>query len=74
MRNKRIIETLLQNIHNCSNNNIVANSNHKADNGSFENLNSHEKSKMICNKSNQADDDSQNNINNHKRISGTKDK
>ena len=68
-----IIETLLQNIHNCSNNNIVANSNHKADNGSFENLNSHEKSKMICNKSNQADDDSQNNINNHKRISETKD-
>ena len=42
-----IIETLLQNIHNCSNNNIVANSNHKADNGSFENLNSHQKSKMI---------------------------
>ena len=68
-----IIETLLQNIHNCSNNNIVANSNHKADKGSFENLNSHEKSKTICNKSNQADDDSQNNINNHKRISETKD-
>ena len=69
-----IIETLLQNIHKCSNNNIVANSNHKADKGSFENLNSHEKSKTICNKSNQADDDSQNNINNHKRISETKDK
>ena len=68
-----IIETLLQNIHNCSNNNIVANSNHKADKGSFENLNSHEKSKTICNKSNQDDDDSQNNINNHKRISETKD-
>ena len=57
-----IIETLLQNIHNCSNNNIVANSNHKADKGSFENLNSHEKSKMISNKSNQSDDDSPNNI------------
>ena len=68
-----IIETLLQNIHNCSNNNIVANSNHKADKGSFENLNSHEKSKVISNKSNQADDDSQNNIDNHKRISETKD-
>ena len=59
---QRIIETLLQNIHNCSNNNIVANSNHKADKGSFENLNSHEKSKMISNKSNQSDDDSPNNI------------
>ena len=57
-----IIETLPQNIHNCSNNNIVANSNHKADKGSFENLNSHEKSKMISNKSNQSDDDSPNNI------------
>ena len=68
-----IIETLLQNIHNCSNNNIVANSNHKADKGSFENLNSHEKSKVISNKSNQADDDSQNNIDSHKRISETKD-
>ena len=32
-----IIETLLQNIHNCSNNNIVANSIHKADSSSFEN-------------------------------------
>ena len=64
---------IIQNIHNCSNNNIVANSNHKADKGSFENLNSHEKSKTICNKSNQDDDDSQNNINNHKRISETKD-
>ena len=42
-----IIGTLLQNIHNCSNNNIVANGNYKADKGSFENLNSHEKSKMI---------------------------
>ena len=68
-----IIETLLQNIHKCSNNNIVANSNHKADKGSFENLNSHEKFKIISNKSNQADDDSQNNIDNHKRTSETKD-
>ena len=42
-----IIETLLQNIQNCSYNNIVANSNHKADKVSFENLSSpHEKSKM----------------------------
>ena len=68
-----IIETLPQNIHNCSNNNIVANSNHKADKGSFENLNSHEKSKTICNKSNQDDGESQNNINNHTRICETKD-
>ena len=68
-----IIETLPQNIHNCSNNNIVANSNHKADKGSFENLNSHEKFKIISNKSNQADDDSQNNIDNHKRTSERKD-
>ena len=68
-----IIETLLQNIHNCSNNKIFANSNHKADKVSFENLNSpHEISKMISNKSNQADDDSQNHIDNPKRISETK--
>ena len=63
-----IIGTLLQNIHNCSNNNIVASSNYKADKGSFENVNSHEKSKMISNQSNQADGDSQNNIDNHKRL------
>ena len=70
-----ITETLLQSIHNCSNNNIVANSNHKVDKVSFENLSSpHERSKMISNKSNQADDaDSQNNIDNQKRISETKD-
>ena len=68
-----IIETLLQNIYNWSNNNIVASSNHKADKISFENLNSHEKSKMISNKSNQADDNSRNNIDNHKRISERKD-
>ena len=68
-----IIETLLQNIHNCSNNNIAANSNHKADKDCFENLNSHEKFKIISNKSSQADDDSQNNIDNHKRTSETKD-
>ena len=69
-----IIETLLQNIHNYSNNKIFANSNHKADKVSFENLNSpHEKSKMISNKSNQTDDDdSQNNIDNQKRINETK--
>ena len=67
------IETLLQKVHNCSNNNIVANSNHKADKGSSENLSSHEKSKMISNKSNQTDRDSQNNIDNNKRISETKD-
>ena len=67
-----IIETLLQNIHSCSNNNIVANSNHKADKGSFEKLISHEKFKTISNKSNQADDDSQNNIDNHKRTSEQK--
>ena len=66
-----IIETLLQSIHKCSNN-IVANSNHKADKGSFENLNSHEKFKIISSKSNQGDD-SQNNIDNHKGISETKD-
>ena len=68
-----IIETLLQNIHKCSKSKIVANSNHKADKVSFENLNSpHEISKMISNKSNQADDDSQNHIDNPKRISETK--
>ena len=54
---KIIIYTFLQNIHNCSNKNLVANSNHKADKVSFENLNSYEKSKMISNKSNPADDD-----------------
>ena len=70
---KIIIYTFLQNIHNCSNKNLVANSNHKADKVSFENLNSpHEISKMISNKSNQADDDSQNHIDNPKRISETK--
>ena len=64
-----IIETLLQNIHNCSYNNIVANSNHKADKVSFENFNSpHEKSKMISNKANQVDEDD-----NQKTISETKD-
>ena len=69
-----IIETVLQNIHNFSNNKIFANSNHKADKVSFENLNSpHEKSKMISNKSNQTDDDdSQNNIDNQKRINEKK--
>ena len=70
-----IIETLLQNIHNCSYNNIVANSNHKADKVSFENFNSpHEKSNMISNKSNQVDeDDNHNNNNNQKTIIETKD-
>ena len=68
-----IIETLLQNIHNFSNNSIVANSSHKADICSFKNLDSPEKSKVISNKSNQADNDSQNNIDNHKGISETKD-
>ena len=63
-----IIETLLQKIHNCSYNNIVANSNHKADTVSFENFNSpHEKSKMTSNKSNQVDED------NKKTIIETKD-
>ena len=70
-----IIETLLQNIHNCSYNNIVANSNHKADKVSFENFNSpHEKSKMISNKANQVDeDDNHNNNDNQKTIIETKD-
>ena len=70
-----IIETLLQNIHNCSYNNIVANSNHKADKVSFENFNSpHEKSKMIFNKSNQVDEDgNHNNNDNQKTIIETKD-
>ena len=63
-----IIETLLQKIQNCSYNNIVANSNHKADKVSFENFNSpHEKSKLISNKSNQVDED------NKKTIIETKD-
>ena len=49
-----VIETLLQNIQNCSYNNILANSNHRVDKVSFENFNSsYEKSKMISNKSNQ---------------------
>ena len=66
-----VIETLLQNIQNCSYNNIVANSNHKTDKVSFENLNSpHEKSKMISSKSNQLDeDDNHNNNDNQKTIS-----
>ena len=70
-----IIETLLQNIHNCSYNNIVANSNHKADKVSFENFNSpHEKSEMISNKSNQVDeDDNHNNNESQKTIIETKD-
>ena len=70
-----IIETLLQSIQNCSYNNIVANSNHKADKVSFENFNPpHEKPKMISNKSNQVDeDDNQNNNDNQKTISETKD-
>ena len=70
-----IIETLLQNIQNCSYNNVVANRNRKADKVSCENLNSpHEKSKMISNKSNQADDnDNQNNDDNQNGISETKD-
>ena len=70
-----IIETHLQIIHNCPNNNIVASCNYEADKVSFENLNSpHEKSEMIFYKSNQADDDdSQNNIDNQKRISEAKD-
>ena len=70
-----IIETLLQNIHNCSYNNIVANSNHKADKVSFENFNSpQEKSKMISNKSNEVDeDDNHNNNDNQKTIVETKD-
>ena len=52
-----IIETLLQNIQNCSCNNIVTNDNHKDDKTSFENLNStHKKSKMISVESNQVDD------------------
>ena len=70
-----IIETLLQNIQNCSYNNIVAISNHKADKVSFEILKSpHEKSKMISNKSNQVDNENyKNNNDNQKRISEAKD-
>ena len=70
-----IIETLLQNIHHCSYNNIVANSNYKADTVSFENFNSpYEKSKMISNKSNQVDeDDNHNNNDNQQTIIETKD-
>ena len=56
-----IIETLLQNIHKCSHNNIVANSNHKADKVS------HEKSKMISNKSNQVDEDGNHNNNDNQK-------
>ena len=70
-----IIETLLQNIQNCSCNNIVTNDNHKVDKISFENLNStHEKSKMISVESNQVDDGN-NQYNNHsqKLISETND-
>ena len=65
----------MQNIHNCSYNNIVANSNHQVGKVSFENLNSlHEKSKMIFSKSHKVDDDdNQNNNDNQKRISETKD-
>ena len=72
---KPIIETLLQNIHNCSFNNIVANSNHKADKVSFKNFTSpHEKSKMISNKSNQVDENgNHNNNDNQKTIIETKD-
>ena len=67
--NQIIIETLLQNIHNCSYNNIVANSNHKADKVSFENFNSpHEKSKMISNKSNQVDEDGNHDNNDNQKI------
>ena len=70
-----IIETLLQNIHNCSCNNIVTNDNHKVDRISFENLNStHKKSKMMSVESNQVDDGN-NQYNNYsqKRISETED-
>ena len=64
-----IIETLSQNIHNCSYNNIVANDNHKVVKVSFENFNSpHVKSKIISSKSNQVDEDD-----NQKIISETKD-
>ena len=65
-----IIETYLQNIQNCSYNNI-----HKADKVSFENFNSpHEKSKTISNKSNQVDeDDNHNNNDNQKTIIESKD-
>ena len=68
------IENLLQSIQNCSYNNIVANSNHKVDEVSFENLNSpHEKTKSISKKSNQVDEDNnQNNNDNQKTISETK--
>ena len=67
------IENLLQSIQNCSYNNIVANSNHKVDEVSFENLNSpHEKTKSISKKSNQVDEDNnQNNNDNQKIISET---
>ena len=59
-----IIETLLQNIQNCSYSNIVANSNHKADKVYFQNFKyPHEKSKMISNKSNQVDEDENQNNN-----------
>ena len=70
-----IIETLLQNIHNCSCNNIIANSNHKADKVSLENFNfPHEKSKMNSNKSNQVDEEgNHNNNDNQKTIIETKD-
>ena len=70
-----VIETLLQNIQNCSCNNIVTNGNHKVDKISFENLNStHKKPKMISVESNQVDDGN-NQYNNHsqKIISETND-
>ena len=71
MWNKYLLKPLLQNIQNCSYNNIVAYSNFKVDKVSFENLNSpYQKSKMISNKSNQVDeDDNQNNNDNPKTIS-----
>ena len=66
------VETLLQNIQNCSYNNIVANGNH---NDSFENFISlHEKVNVISKKSNQVNDDiNQNNNDNQKIVSETKD-
>ena len=66
MWNKYLLKPLLQNIQNCSYNNIVAYSNFKVDKVSFENLNSpYQKTKMISNKSNQVDeDDNQNNNDN----------
>ena len=70
-----VIETLLQNIQNCSCNNIVTNGNHKVDKISFENLNStHKKPKMISVESNQVDDgNNQYNNQSQKIISETND-